>query len=156
MSSLPAKLSPPLSDRDAINDAIYRAVIGLDTNDANLFDSAITDDGIFDLNGKIMEGRAAMHSQMFDFISQLDTTHIVTNTRVNIDEGGTTASATATAMAQHYRGGQGADPAAPRYMSGVLYWLDLVKDEGDGLWKAKHWKLRSIWGEGDRGVMTGN
>lgn len=156
LPSLPASLSPPLSDREAINDAIYRAVVGLDTNDVDLFDSAFTDGGSFDLNGRVMEGREAVHSQMFDFISKLDTMHFVTNTRVNIDEGGSTASATASAIAQHYRGGQGRDPAASRFMSGVLYWLDLVKDGKDGLWRVKHWKGRSVWGEGDMGVMTGN
>ncbi|KUI55847.1 hypothetical protein VP1G_03183 [Cytospora mali] len=156
LPSLPPKLSPPLNDREAINDAIYRAVVGLDTNDVNLFDSAFTEEGSFDLNGKVMEGREAIHSQCFDFISKLDTTHFITNTRININEGGSTASATASALAQHYRGGQGADPAASRFLSGVLYWMDLVKDEKDGLWKVECWRLRSVWGEGDSGVMTGN
>lgn len=154
--SLPARLSPPLSDREAINDAIYRAAIGLDTDDVDLFDSAFTDDGTFELNGRVIEGREAVHSQMFDFISKLDTTHLITNTRINVDEGGSTASATASAIAQHYRGGQGQDPAASRFLSGGMYWLDLVKDEKEGLWRVNNWKLKSVWGEGDMGVMTRN
>lgn len=155
LSTLPAKLSPPPSDREAINDAIYRAVTGIDSNDADLFDSAITDSARFDLNGKTMQGREAVHARMFGPVSALDTTHLVTNIRVHVGEGGSAASATASALAQHYRGGQGAESAASRYMAGVLYWVDLVKDGEDGLWRAEHWKIRTVWGRGDRGVMTG-
>lgn len=85
MPSLPAKLSPPLSSREAITDAIYRAVVGLDTNDADLFNSALTDDGVLDLIGWVLEGREAIGSQCFDAVSKLDTTHFITNTRINVD-----------------------------------------------------------------------
>lgn len=154
--NLPAKLSPPLSDREAIIDAIHRALVGIDTNDSNLFNSAFTDTGSFDLNGQVMEGREAVNSQMFESVSKLDTAHVIGSIRVAIDEGGSTASATASVIAQHYRAGQGKDPAASRYMAGGLYRLDMVKDEGDGLWKMENWRLSLVWAEGDRGVMTGD
>ena len=158
MSSLPAlpvKLSPPLNDREAINDAIYRAFVGIDSNDASFFDSAFVDEGRLDIDGNIMEGREALRTQSFGHLKTLDTTHFVTNTRVNIDEGGSTASATASVLAQHYRGGQGTNPAAPRFLAGTLNWLQFVKDEKDGgLWKIKDWKLRSVWGEGDPSVLA--
>lgn len=154
LSPLPAKLSPPLSDRDAIKDTIYRAVTGLDTNDPDLFDSAFTDKATFDIDGKAIVGREALRAHMSK-VCALDTTHIVTNVRVDVHEGASTASATASALAQHYRGGQGADPVASGYMVGVLYALDLVRDEEGGVWRAEVWRLRIILGEGDVGVLTG-
>lgn len=43
LPSLPTTLTPALSSREAIADAIYRCVLGLDTNDSALFDSALED-----------------------------------------------------------------------------------------------------------------
>ena len=153
--ALPASL-PSLGVREAITDAIYRCVLGLDTDDKALFDSAFTPDASFDLNGKVMSGLDAIHTGCYDPISRLDTTHFISNVRVNVrEDGDSTASMTASALAQHYRHKQGTEPGATRFLTGGLYFLELVKDGQDGLWKIKHWKLQPVWTEGDRGVMTG-
>jgi len=34
-----------------------------------------------------------------------------------------------------------------------MYFVELVKDEKDGLWKVTHWTIKSIWNEGDRSIM---
>lgn len=59
MAQLPIALSS-LSVREAITDALYRGVIGLDTADVALFDSAFTDDASFDLNSNVLDGRSAI------------------------------------------------------------------------------------------------
>ncbi|KAK9491202.1 hypothetical protein V1508DRAFT_226766 [Lipomyces doorenjongii] len=152
--ALPSAL-PSLGVREAITDALYRCVIGLDTADVALFDSGFTQDASFDLNGDVMEGLSAIHTRCYDFIATLDTTHFITNVRVDVKDGESKASMTASALAQHYRHKQGREPGATRFMTGSLYFVDCVKDGEDGLWKIKHLKLQSIWTEGDPGVMTG-
>ena len=148
---------PSLSVREAITDALYRCVNGLDTADTALFDSAFTQDAIFDLNGdNVMEGLDAIHTGCYDRVAKMDTTHLMSNVRVNIIDGESKASLTASGLAQHYRLGQGREPGATRFLTGCFYFLDCVKDEKDGLWKIKHWRLKIIWTEGDVGVVTGN
>lgn len=153
--SLPATLLPALGLREAITDALYRGVLGFDTADATLFDSAFTPDASFDINGDIMQGLDTIHAKCYDPISKLDTTHFVTNVRVHVLDGGAKASMTASALSQHFLPDQGMVPAAARLLAGGLYNLDLIKDETDGLWKITHWKLKSTWAEGDWAVFTG-
>jgi hypothetical protein len=40
------------------------------------------------------------------------------------------------------------------YLPGGRYWLELVKDAEQGIWKIKHWKLKSAWGQGDWSVVS--
>lgn len=146
---------PSLRDREAIPDALYRCVLGIDTDDKTLFDSAFTQDASFDFNGSVMSGLDAIHTGMFDNVSKLDTTHFVSNVRVNFRDGVSTASMTASALAQHFRPGQGNEAGATRLTSGSLYFIDLVKDNEDGAWRVKHWTMKLVWTEGDWGVMQG-
>ena len=121
MASIPsllATLSPALSGRDAIAVALYRLILGLDTNDSELSDSAFNPTSTFAINGRV---------------SKLDTTHFLTNIRITIADSGTKASATASALTQHYRGGTGLEPNQTRLLAGSLYYTDLVKDESSGL-----------------------
>ena len=153
--ALPSALSF-LVAREAIADAIYRCVIGLDTADIALFDSAFTQDASFDLNGNVLDGLNAIHTGCYDSVAKLDTTHFVTNIRADIKDGEPKASVTASALARHYRPQQGRAPGATHFTSGSLYYIDCVKDSRDGSWKIVHWRLKSIWFEGDFGIMTGN
>lgn len=154
--SLPTTLSPALTGRDAIADALYRLVLGLDTNDKELFDSAFTPNSTFAINGRVSEGLPAIHTDCFDVITKLDTTHFITNIRTNIDDSGSKAAVTASALAQHYRGGKGLEPNQTRLLAGSLYYVDFIKDEISGLWKVKDFKMQTTWAEGDWGVLTGN
>lgn len=135
--ALPIAL-PSLSLREAVIDSLYRCVLGLDTADVALFDSAFTKDAILDINGKVMEGLNAIHTECYDLIAKLDTTHFVTNVRVDVKEGESKASVTASVLAQHYRHEQGREPGATSLMAGSLYFVDCVKDDEDGLWKVRH------------------
>lgn len=154
--ALPTAL-PGLTTREAIADALYRATNGLDTNDVALFDSAFTADTVFDLAGRELVGLEALHTGCFDYVGkQLDTTHFITNLRIDVADGASTAKVTASALAQHYRGGQGTQDGATRLLAGSLYHVDCVKDSASGLWKITRWKLSIVWREGDMGIMTGN
>ncbi|KAL3472270.1 hypothetical protein BJX99DRAFT_235851 [Aspergillus californicus] len=153
MASLPAILSPPLNPREAITDALYRCLIGIDLNDAALFDSAWTPTSTFANNGKVSAGLEAIHTDMFDRVAAMDTTHYPNNIRINIAEDGVNASLTATVLAQHYRPGKGMEPGQTRLLAGAFYSVDLVKD-GE-VWKIQTFDMKLSWAEGDWGVMTG-
>ncbi|PWY81395.1 hypothetical protein BO83DRAFT_434748 [Aspergillus eucalypticola CBS 122712] len=158
MSFFPTTL-PALPLREAIVDPVYRAVLSFDGNDLPLFESAFFEDAAFDLNGNVMEGRAAIKSGSWDNVSKLDTTHFLSNVRINLpSEDSTTATVTASALAQHFRTGQGNQPDTTRLTSGSLYSIDVAKDPADvnGLWRIKLWRMKLVWTEGDWGVMTGN
>ncbi|KAJ5108263.1 hypothetical protein N7456_004938 [Penicillium angulare] len=147
--ALPASLSPSLSGRDAVADALYRCVIGLDTADEALFKSAFTTDAVFDINGTVMDGLEAIISQCYINIAKMDTNHFLSNIRINITDEDSKAQVTCSALAQHYRGGEGMQPGSVPLLAGSLYWVELVHDSADGLWKVKHWTLKSNWGQGD-------
>ncbi|GAB1200326.1 hypothetical protein APSETT444_009696 [Aspergillus pseudonomiae] len=128
---------PSLSFREAIADALHRAVLAFDIADSALLNSALTADAILDLDG----------------VSKLDTTHFVSNGRVDVIEGASVASMTASVLSQHYRPGTGKVPGAEYLMAGSLYSLDLVRDDTEGLWKIKRWNMKVIWTMGDASVM---
>lgn len=151
--ALPATLTPALSGRDAVADALYRAVTAFDTADDALFKSALTTDAVLNLNGTIMEGYGAIYSQCYANIVKMDTNHFLTNIRINIADGDSKAQVTCSALSQHYRGGEGMNPGSDYLLAGGFYWVELVKDSGDGLWKIKQWTLKSNWGQGDWGVF---
>ncbi|KAI1390861.1 uncharacterized protein F4822DRAFT_394651 [Hypoxylon trugodes] len=152
--SVPTSL-PGLNVRESITDALYRAILGFDLEDSALFDSAFIPEATFDLNGRLMTGLKAIHTDCYDNVSKMDTTHFMSNIRVNYKDGESTASMTASSLAQHYRRGEGTKPDATRLLGGGLYFLDLVKDTKDNLWKITHWRAKIVWTEGDYGVIRG-
>lgn len=152
-TQLPTSLTPALSDRDAISDAVIRACLAIDTDDESLFQSAFTQDAIFEIESRpIMKGYAAIKTDCFDVVAKLDTTHFLSNMRVNIESGGSAAKLTCSAHSFHYRKGEGVVPDAPKWVGGTLYFCDLVKEEAGG-WKISNWYLKPIWLEGDISVM---
>ncbi|KAJ6780141.1 hypothetical protein PWT90_10514 [Aphanocladium album] len=161
--TLSAHLSPPPSDREAIADAIFRCVCGLDTADNELFRSAFTADAVFDLNGKLLHGIDEISTGCYDNVSKLDTTHMTSNVRTTFSPDGRSAKTTAHGLAHHYPAGKGLamenNGNTQRLVVGSLYSIDLVKVESDAtsgqepLWKVKVWRLKSIWTQGDWSVM---
>ncbi|KAB8238568.1 hypothetical protein BDV23DRAFT_190640 [Aspergillus alliaceus] len=147
---------PSLSTREAITDALHRCILGFDTADSALFDSAFTEDATFNLNGRLLEGLDAIRTGCYDHISTLDTTHYTNNIRVNVKDGESKASLTASALAQHYRPGDGIKAGTPYFLAGSLYSFELVRDEQEGLWKITHWKLKIVWAEGDWSIVVPN
>lgn len=74
---------------------------------------------------------------------------------MDLKEGNKTASATAYVLAQHCPPGRGNEPDGPKFLAASRYFVDLVKDKDDGLWKIGGLKLKIIWTQGDRSVMPG-
>ncbi|KAI1357758.1 hypothetical protein F5Y08DRAFT_323473 [Xylaria arbuscula] len=148
--ALPAYLAG-LSDREAIADALYRVVLAFDHADEELLRSAITDDISAEVPGSSSKGVAELKAVVFDRVSKLDTTHFLSNVRVNI-QSASMAQASCSVMAQHVRPGKGFE-ADSKFTGGGMYLCEMVKI-GD-LWKISNWKANIIWVEGDPSVMDG-
>jgi hypothetical protein len=143
-----------LTEREAITDALYRAVIGFDSNDVSIFNSAWSGpDVTFDMSGNIIEGLDAIRTRVLDVVGPMDTTHMVSNVRVDVKYGASTSSLTAYALAQHCPPGKGVEPGSPKFLTASEYFVDLVKDNSDGLWKIKKFTMKIIWTQGDASVM---
>ena len=153
MTTLSANLS--LSDREGIIDALYRSITGLDTADQAMFESAWHKDATFVYD--VMpptQGLDAILATTFQYVGQgLDTTHLVSNVRIDVKNGSDTAKVTSHALAQHYRKNEGRDPKAPRYLTGNMYYVDVAKDNSDGLWKMTKLDIKVIWCEGDASIV---
>ena len=145
-----------LSPREAVTDAIYRAIIGFDRNDVAIFNSAFAgEDATFEFHGTDRRDNVAgVRSTVLANVGPMDTTHTISNVRVDVQDGADTAHLTCYALAQHCPEGKGKDPAGPKYTTGAEYWVDLVRDEKDGLWKIKKWVMDLIWTQGDRSIMN--
>jgi hypothetical protein len=155
--TLPIKLSPELTPREAIMDALHRSSIGMDTNDVELFDSAYAKNTRWDLNGKIIDGLEEVHTKCYNpTISNLDTTHHFTNIRINIADNQHEAAMSAIFLAQHWRLGEGKIPGSLRYTTGGHVYLEFTKDEEEGVWKIKFYRTKSIWFEGHRKEVMGH
>lgn len=152
--SLPAALSPQLTGREGVQDALHRFAIGMDTNDEELFRSAFTSDAYWDLSGKSVDGLKNILSECYFYnIVKLDTTHYTTNVRINIEENGTAASLHCLYVANHWTIGTGMHPDSKRFTTGGTYYFDAVQDPEDGLWKFKYFQMVKQWSEGDFSVM---
>ncbi|KAF5227156.1 hypothetical protein FANTH_14852 [Fusarium anthophilum] len=150
--TLPAQLTGGLTEREAISDALHRAVLAFDYADEALLLSAITEDIDAEMPGSTAHGIENFKAAVFDRVSKLHTTHFLSNVRINL-ESSSTATATCSALAQHVRPGQGMDPSSAKLTSGAFYACEMVK-VGD-LWKMKTWKANIIWLDGDPIVLAG-
>ncbi|KAL1859959.1 hypothetical protein Plec18167_006430 [Paecilomyces lecythidis] len=147
-----------LTPREAITDALYRAIIGFERYDVPLFNSAFANEDVYlEMRAgdeiRAMQGLSNIKAQVLDHIGPMDTTHMLSNIRIDVKDGADTASLTAYALAQHCPPGRGREPDGPKFLAGGEYWIDLAKDESDGLWKIKKWVLDIVWRQGDASVM---
>ncbi|KAE9365555.1 hypothetical protein N431DRAFT_420746 [Stipitochalara longipes BDJ] len=143
-----------LSDREAITDAVYRALLGFDHNDAEIFNTAFIADQqsmIFSMNGQEIHGLDKVRSQLLDFVGPMDTTHMISNVRVDVKGGAETAQLNCYALAQHCPPGKGRDVEGKKYLAASEYWIDFVKEKDE--WKIKKWVMKVIWTQGDASVM---
>lgn len=150
---LPAKLAgPPLSDRDAVADACFRAFASIDQCDQELLLSSVVPDVHTDIAGKVCNGSDELITKVWNNVSKyLDTVHYLTNMRVSIDTP-TTARVTFTAMAVHCTLGKGYEPGPNKFTTGAIYNCDAVKV--DDLWRLKTMKSSHVWGDGDPSIMA--
>ncbi|UZJ53741.1 hypothetical protein CBS101457_003061 [Exobasidium rhododendri] len=150
---LPVVLSS-LTEKEAIADVLYRLLAGLDSNDLAVFESAWygTNHSIC-MDSTLITGKEVLRTNMFNVIGPMNTTHMVSNVRIDWKEGATTAAMTAYALAQHFAPGQGREAGAQSFLAGASYHLNLIKDEGDGLWKCEKFVANVLWSQGDRAIM---
>ncbi|CAK3874772.1 Hypothetical predicted protein [Lecanosticta acicola] len=152
--ALPPLLSPTPTPREAIADTLARFCMGMDTNDVELFDSAFTADAFWDLSGKKVSGLENIHKECyFHNIVKLDTTHMVSNLRIDISPSGNAAQLTCLFVAWHWPLGTGMHVDSHRFTSGGNYFFDVVKDGSSGLWKFTRFAMTKQWSEGDIAVM---
>ncbi len=157
MSSSTLTLSS-LSPRAAITDALLRCFIGIDRNDATMFDSAFAGEDINLTHSsapKPFTSLTALKAEIFARVGSLDTTHMLTNVRIDYKDGEDTASMKAYALCQHAPPGRGKQPDGPKFMTAVDYAVEVVNCKEDGLWKIKSAVLEAVWTQGDHSVMGG-
>ncbi|KAN0106597.1 hypothetical protein V8E51_009473 [Hyaloscypha variabilis] len=143
---------PSLTPREAIADALTRALIAFDHNDVALVNSAFANDVKLSHPAGEMTQLSDIH-QVLARVGPLDSTHMVTNLRIDVKDGADTASLTAYTLAQHSQAGRGQDPSGPKYLVAGEYALEVAKDEKEGVWKIKSGVFKVIWGQGDPSVM---
>ncbi|KAK0745547.1 hypothetical protein B0T18DRAFT_428682 [Schizothecium vesticola] len=145
-----------LSTREAVTDAVHRALVGCDRNDAPFFASAWAGEDVtfevHDGDKKVIPGLSIILKAVFGGVGPMDTTHSIANVRVDVQDGADTAHLTATATAQHCPPGRGREPDGPKFLVGSQYSVDLVKEQS-GAWKIKKWVLSVTWTQGDPLVM---
>jgi hypothetical protein len=145
-----------LSPREAIADALHRCVLGIDTNNQDLFGSGcLKNESMAIVAGPIaLDGWTAI-SEFFQRVFVLVTTHVISNIRIEVEDGADTASMTAHAISYHIRPDDALKPEDTSYTASSLYSIDLVNDTDDGLWKIKKWEMKILWTTGDISVLHG-
>lgn len=154
--TLPASLGG-LTTREAIIDALYRLLRGLDCGEIDLLYSAVTEDIDLQIIGDAdhsMTGLSAVKAKLFDVVAPMDSSHVVSNVRVDVKEGASNATLQCYCSAQHCPPGRGKEPDGPKFMGTVDFTIDLVLERSSGLWKVKKWVLDPLWLQGDRSVMS--
>lgn len=159
MISLEEETVREIADRAEIADAIYRYAAGLDLGDAVLLESALTEDAVVDLTAATarlglefpaLAPREMVVGALTGAVGPLDTSHSITNIRIEID--GDTATARCYAQANHYLPGEG--PRSDRTRHALMmnrYVTELARD-------GEHWRIRRLlidcaWFEGDPQVL---
>ena len=148
-----------LTDREAVIDAVLRMAQGLDDADPDLLRSAFVPDAVFDVTPvnkigrqyKVLHGVDTIVEGVMGSVGPMDTTHSVTNFRVQLS--GDSARVTAYAIAQHFSAGEGPDPTKKGYfLMGNRYTATAVRAE-EGLWRLKQMTVDCTWCHGDETAM---
>jgi hypothetical protein len=101
-----------------------------------------------------IKGWAAVN-EFFLKVFVLVTTHIISNIRTELKDGADTAHVAAHGLAYHIQPNDALKLEDTSYTASCLYFMDLVKDSKDGLWKIKKWEIKILWTTGDRAVLHG-
>ncbi|CAN9153522.1 unnamed protein product [Alternaria alternata] len=145
-----------LTTREAIADTLHRCILGLDSNNRSMMESAClkTPEMTFVYgpsgNQATLAGWDAINP-MFDRVFGLITTHTASNIRIELEEeNASTARMTAHVISYHVRGEEAFVGADTSYTASSLYDIEVFKDSNDqGLWKIKTWKATMLWTTGD-------
>lgn len=156
MDTDPAHLA---RDRYEIADAFHRFAFGLDHNDADTLESALTEDCRFDftpastklgLEFGSVAGRAAIVATVLPLIGPLDTTHTVHNLQIEITGG--SAAVYAYVMAQHFMPRHGSRPGSEFALLMNRYDGELQRD-GEK-WRFRRLTVDNAWAQGNPEIMN--
>ncbi|MFI5911490.1 nuclear transport factor 2 family protein [Dactylosporangium sp. NPDC051541] len=153
-----AELVAELRDRAEIVDALYRFGLGQDLQDRELLASAFADRAELDFRPAaarwgaevpLMTGRDAIADTITGmFAGRVDTTHVVTNPRIRIEDG-VAARLTAIVEAQHLLT---ADHSRHALLKN-LYDVELVRD--GRRWVVQRMRIDNVWYTGEPSVIFG-
>jgi len=144
------------ADKIAVTEALYRYAAGIDLKDNELIASALTEDAESDFGPAsrkagfefpVLVGRANIISVVSDALGKIDTTHSVSNPRVNVS--GDSAHLEAMVEAQHVPKN---DPSR-HFLMKNRYDVELVR-QGE-VWVMTHITVDNVWRNGDPTVLTG-
>ena len=145
-----------LTTREQIADVVIRACLALDANDRALWESAwdltAPDELVLDVNGNASKGLAALNTDILEHVGPMDTQHLITNLRIDVQEGASTGRVAAQALNQHFLPGHGNVLGSEHLLAGCAYDMELVKD-ASSQWKLRSWKLKLRWTQGTWAVM---
>jgi ketosteroid isomerase-like protein len=147
-------------DRAEITDAIYRYAAALDFGDAALMESALTEDAVIDLTSAttkiglefpVLTPRDIAVGALTAYVGPLDTSHSVTNVRIDIS--GDTATARCYAQANHFLPGEGPRPDQTRHALMMnRYTAEMAR--GEDRWRIRRLLIDCAWFEGDPQVLV--
>ncbi|CAI6331034.1 unnamed protein product [Periconia digitata] len=139
-----------LAEREAVQDALHRCILGLDSNDRPLWESSMSKS-----EETCFVAEPIMNVQGWDNVNthlqrvfELVTMHITSNVRVQL-KSANTASLTCHTVSYHVEPENAYKMEETSFTGYSLYDIDLVKDEGDGMWKIQKWRVKVIRTTGD-------
>ncbi|MGY2686641.1 nuclear transport factor 2 family protein [Pseudomonas tolaasii] len=144
------------ADKLTVVDTLYRFAAGIDLHDPVLLASAFTADAVSDFRPAaakagfeypVLEGRETIVAALSGALSQLDTTHSVSNPRVTLD--GDSARLDALVEAQHVP----KSDSSLHYLMKNRYDVELVRQQN--LWLIQRVTVDNIWRSGDPAVLAG-
>lgn len=147
-------LSP--ADRLAIVDALYRLGAGIDENSAELLESTATADAVVDfgpaartmgIDFPVLRGRAAIVSTLTASVGLLDTTHVVTNPRIETIDGKILLKAIVEAA--HFP----PNDHSRRCIMKNRYVAEMRQEAGS--WRIATLDVQCAWYDGDPAVLLG-
>lgn len=145
-----------VADKLAVVDALHRFAAGIDLKDSELLASAFAVDAVSDFRPAaakagfeypVIQGRETIVSALANSLSQIDTTHSVSNPRVRVD--GDSARMDALVEAQHVP----SRDHTMHYLMKNRYDVELVRD-GDA-WVIQRVTIDNVWRSGDPAVLAG-
>jgi len=142
------------TDKLAIIDALYRFAAGIDLRDSDLLSSSLAADAISDFGpaGKkagfefpVLQGRENIVAMLRGALSEIDTSHSVSNPRVSLN--GDHAALDALVEAQHLP----SDDHTRHFLMKNRYDVELIRQ--DEVWVIQRYTVDNIWKSGDPTVL---
>lgn len=149
------------SDHEAAQDALLRYALALDLGDKPLLTSAFTPDITWDpthfstvgLNLSSVTGRDAVVDILTAAVgTPLDTSHVLTNFRVQLD--GDKANVGCYANVRHFRKGEGLSLGHQECFTTQSRYESVVVRDGD-VWRVQRLVIKVMWSLGDVRVVSG-